>query len=263
MGSVYFMYVDECGDPGPFDPAKPASVQGTSFFILTGFIVPAQDWRNYLSAMVEIRRHLKAQFGFPIRAELHGQELVHARGNRLLKEMPRRVRTELYRQLLEMVVRRMPDARLLNIYANKTNLRSPAASADTLQERAWMYLIQRFENFLSKRQEPALGLVFSDETNEANIRKLLRRMRVYNPVPSQFAGYRMMPIVQIVEDPIIRQSRHSYFVQIADLCAHALYRRMNPRGSLKRFNIDRLFEVLQPLLLREASRSDEHGIVYL
>lgn len=174
---MYFMYVDESGDPGQWDAAKPAAQQGTSYFILTGFILPASEWRNYLSAMVEIRRQIKLKYGVPVRAELRGSTFIYPR--------------------------------------------------------------------------------------EVKIRRVLRRMRVYNPVPSMYQGYYHNPVLRVVEDAVIRKSQHSYFIQVADLIAHALYRKEHCKGSYRQFNIDRLFEAIRPLLLREASRSDMDGIVRL
>jgi hypothetical protein len=107
------------------------------------------------------------------------------------------------------------------------------------------------------------GIIFADETNEVKIRRILRKMRVYKPVPSLYCGYYHNPIRQVVEDPVIRQSQHSYFIQVADLIAHALYRKEHRKGSYRRFNVDRLFDTIRPLLLSEASRSDPEGIVRL
>ncbi len=257
------MYVDECGDPGGWDPARSPDVQGTSFFILTGLIVPADRWRDYLSALVDIRRFVKLKYGYPVRAELRGSEIIHPRGNPALKQIPRKIRVSLYRDVLEMVSSRLSYARILNVYVDKKKPRYVSTSSADLEVRAWQFLIQRYENFMAHQEERAIGLIFADETNEVKIRKLLRRMRVYNPIPSNFRGYYLRPIDCIVEDPVMRQSHHSYFIQIADLDAHALYRREHRKGSLRSFNVDRLFELLRPLLHLPASRSDPDGIVRL
>jgi hypothetical protein len=206
------MYVDESGDPGQWDAAKPASQQGTPYFILTGFILPAREWRNYLSAMVEIRRQIKLKYGVPVRAELRGSTLIHPRGDTQLKQLPRRQRVALYREVLETVVARMPDARVLNIYVDKLQPRYSSTSNADLQARSWTFLIQRFDTFLRKQGDAPVGLIFADETNEVKIRRVLRRMRVYNPVPSMYQGYYHNPVLRVVEDPVIRKSQHSYFI---------------------------------------------------
>ncbi len=260
---MYFMYVDESGDPGHWDPAKPPSQQGTSYFILTGVILPAREWRNYLTALVDIRRQIKLRYGVPMRVELRGSILINPRGDRRLKELPRRLRVMLYRELLETVAVRMPAAKVVNIYVNKLQPRYASTSNVDLQMRSWTYLIQRYDTFLKRQEDAPVGIIFADETNEVKIRRILRKMRVYNPVPSVYQGYYHNPVLRVVEDPVIRQSQHSYFVQLADLIAHALYRKEHPKGSYRQFNVDQLFDAIQPLLLREASRSDPDGIVRL
>ncbi|MGL4612083.1 MAG: DUF3800 domain-containing protein [Trueperaceae bacterium] len=124
-------------------------------------------------------------------------------------------------------------------------------------------LAQRFQTYLQKSCNASLGMIFADETNEVKIRRLIRKMRVYNPVPSYFGGHRSMPITNSVEDPVMRSSDHSYFVQIADLTSHALYRKLYPKGSYRQYNVDKLFELLNSILLIEASKSDPQGIVHL
>jgi hypothetical protein len=260
---VYFMYVDESGDPGQWDPSKPASQQGTAYFILTGLILPAREWRNYLSAIVDIRRAIKMQYGVPVRTELHGATLINPRGNRHVKRLPRRMRVALYRDVLEAVTVRMPQAKVLNIYVDKLRPRYPSTQTADLQTRSWTFLIQRFDTFLKSQEGTPLGIIFADETNEVKIRRILRKMRVYNPLPSLYCGYYHNPIRQVVGDPVIRQSQHSYFIQVADLIAHALYRKEHRKGSYRHLNVDRLFDIIHPLLLREASRSDPEGIVRL
>ncbi len=86
-------------------------------------------------------------------------------------------------------------------------------------------------------------------------------MRVYNPVPSHFGGIYQAPTDNILEDPFARNSQHSYFIQAVDCIAHTLYRREFPKGSLKKFGVDKLFDYVEPLLLKEANKSDKDGIV--
>jgi hypothetical protein len=263
---MYFMYVDESGDPGFPDPDKPPEMQPSQHYILTGFIIPAEEWRNYLTAIVDIRKQLKTQFGLPVRTELHGAELINPRGNLIYKSAfrHRRARTDCYHVSLSSFCARLPRAKIVNIHVNKRNPRYPSTvTVDDLEELAWSRLAQRFQTYLQKTSGNSLGMIFADETNEVKIRRLIRKMRVYNPVPSQFGGSLSMPITNIVEDPVMRNSEHSYFVQIADLTSHALYRKLYPKGSYRQYNVDKLFDLLDGILLKEASRSDAQGIVHL
>jgi hypothetical protein len=65
----------------------------------------------------------------------------------------------------------------------------------------------------------------------------------------------------ILEDPFSRSSHHSYFIQTTDVISHLLYRKEYPKGSLKKYNLDKVFELLEPILIKKASKNDPLGIV--
>jgi hypothetical protein len=53
----------------------------------------------------------------------------------------------------------------------------------------------------------------------------MRKMRRFEHVPRRWGtGTLSVPVQRLVEDPNDRESRDSYFVQIADLCAFAAHR---------------------------------------
>lgn len=101
----------------------------------------------------------------------------------------------------------------------------------------------------------------ADGLEDMEVRGLLRKMRVYNPIPSKFGGYRDIPAQNVIEDIFNRDSRHSYFIQAVDTIAHLLYRREYPKGSLKKHGVDLWFELLEPLLVKQAAQLDPFGIV--
>jgi hypothetical protein len=139
---------------------------------------------------------------------------------------------------------------------NKADVQS-----ENIQLLAWNRLIQRFDAFL-KRKENAKGFIISDDTNSMVLNKLVRKMRVENPVISHFVGTGYhLPTNNIIEDIFERRSLDSYFIQTVDVIAHCLYRMEHPKGSLRKFGVHHFFTNLEPVLLKEASRNDELGIV--
>jgi len=46
-----------------------------------------------------------------------------------------------------------------------------------------------------------------------------------------------------------------------DVIAHVLYRKEYPKGSLKKFGLEHFFDILEPVLLKEAAKGDDFGIV--
>jgi len=257
------MYVDESGDPGIVDDTCDAIAQPSIHYILTGIIVADVDWRDYLSALVDIRRDLRCTYGYPIRDELKGAELINPRNNSTLRTLNRQKRTELYYDFLNAIALRLNRARVLNVHVNKAQPRYNATvGSSNIEEWAWKCFIQRFENFLRKDGNQT-GIIFADDTNEVKVRRLLRMMRHYNPIPNRYGYSYSTPIVNIIEDPVMRDSKQSYFVQVSDMIAHSLYRKLYPKGGYRRYNVDRLFDLVDPILLKQASVTDSQGIVNL
>jgi hypothetical protein len=75
-------------------------------------------------------------------------------------------------------------------------------------------------------------------------------MRIYNPVPnmcSQYTGgYRQLPLARIAEDPSIRNSHHSYFIQAADAAAFSLYQWYSPSKYVRKKGARQYFRRLDP-----------------
>jgi Protein of unknown function (DUF3800) len=162
----------------------------------------------------------------------------------------------------------LADLSVVNVLVNK-NGKPP--SYDVF-ESAWVCLIQRFENTLSHRNFPGprnpddRGMIFPDYTDTKRVVRLMRKMRHFNPIPSQpqFATrYRNLPMNSVIEDPSFRDSCDSFFVQAADLVAYLLYQKHHPNGYMKEKGGHRYFERLDPILCTVASSTDPQGIVRL
>jgi hypothetical protein len=136
-------------------------------------------------------------------------------------------------------------------------------------QNAWGTLFQRFENTLLHGNFPGgfkddYGLVLTDATAGEKLSRMVRRMAVYNPIPSSFgAPARNIPIVRVIEDPYGKNSKSSLPIQMADVCAYFLHQRFKPNAYINRKNADRYFDRLQPVLNVSASRFDPLGIVKL
>jgi hypothetical protein len=109
----------------------------------------------------------------------------------------------------------------------------------------------------------------ADEGREREITAAVRRMHVYNPIPSRYGEWssgsrtQNIPAVRIIEDPVFKRSDRSYLLQLADFVAFALLKReVSPTPTVERYKIHAMFEeTLAGKCFRDASRSDPLGIV--
>lgn len=243
------MYVDESGDPGKFMGSN------SPHYILSGLIISIDDWTNAIDRLVKFRELVQQQTGLSKRVEIHSSEVIRPHKLDAYKVIHKSVRVQLLKSFVAEMHNFFPNSKIINICLNKTAL----PQYDEYQEVAWKRLIQRYDTFLKKSK--AKGVIIADDTNEAALRKLIRKMRVYNPIESRFGGLHNPLINNIIEDIFHRSSTHSYFIQAVDAIAYCLYRKEYPKGSLKKFGFQYLFDSLDGLLLKEAAANDPQGIV--
>jgi hypothetical protein len=111
--------------------------------------------------------------------------------------------------------------------------------------------------------------IFADEGREFEITKALRKMHVYNPIPSQLGGWangsftRNITTDRIIEDPVFKPSHRSYFIQLADCVAFALLKsEVPPTPVIKKYGIPEMFEdALSGVCFVDASPREHLGIV--
>lgn len=253
---MYLIYVDESGDIGLINsPSR--------YFVLSGFVIHELRWNDVLDSIIAFRRSLRSTYGLKLREEIHAARFMFRPGG--LARIPKHVRLKILREVLEFQAT-LPDVNVINIVVDKNG---KAPTYDVF-ENAWNCLIQRFHNTLSHRNFPGpqnpvdFGLLVSDKTDEPKLRALVRRMRRYNPVPNRgTSGYRQILLTTLVEDPVHRDSLHSYFIQLADVNAYFLMQKLKPSKYIYKKGARNYFDRLNPILCRVASSTNPQGIVML
>ncbi len=255
---MYLMYVDESGDVG-------LSNSPSRYFVLTGLVIHELRWRDTLDQLVAFRRQMRSKYGLHLRDELHAAALITSPG--ALSRIKRYDRLAIVREFADELAQ-IADINVINIVVDK---QGKSAGFDVF-EWAWKSLIQRFENTISHRNfrgpqnSDERGIILPDNTDGQKLQRLLRKMRHYNPVPNQAAfgsGYRNLRLQAIIEDPWLKDSAHSYFVQAADLCCYLLYQHLEPNAYMKKKSGQNYFQRLDPILCKVVSRTDPMGIVRL
>lgn len=244
---MYLMYVDESGDTG-------ITNSPTRYFVLSALIVHELRWASALDQIVAFRRRMRDKFGLLMSDEIHAAGMINK--PKALVRIPRNDRLTILRALVDEIAK-LPDVTVMNIVFEKGR----ASSSDVIFDRTWQYLIQRFENTLSHRNFPVKdnpedrGLIVCDKTDD-RLNRLLRRMRRYNPVPNQTgAGYRDLHLKYIVEDPVHRDSRHTYFLQAVDTVAFFLYQVVAPNAFIRKRGARLYYTRLEPIACHVISRN--------
>lgn len=235
---MYFLYVDESGDPGRYTGSN------TPHFILSGLLLPEQDWAAGLARMLAFREAVKTATGLAKKVEFHSSELIRPHKLEAYKRIHKSVRVRLLKDFVGQLPTFFPTGRILNVCLDKQQV--PAGG--NYLELAWRRLLRGFDDFLRDQQQ--LGLVIADDTNEPALRLLFRAMR-----------REKQPITAIMEDVVCRQSVHSYYVQAVDAIAFCLYQQEYGKGSTRKFDLHQLFKTLDTLLLKEAAPLDPQGII--
>lgn len=255
---MYLMYVDGSGDSGLQNaPSR--------YYILTGLVVHELRWQQYFDQIVDFRRRMRASFGLRLADEIHASAMMTKPGP--LVRIKRNDRLTILRAFADELAS-MPDISFIQVVIDK---QGKPLGYDVFQ-MAWKALLQRFENTIVYRNFPGpanpdeKGVLYSDNTDNRRVTQVLRQVRRYSPVPNQprfGIGYRNLLVRNLVEDPTFRDSRHSYFIQAADLCAYLLKQYLGHRSYFKKKGARSYFRRLDPVLCKVASSADPLGVVRL
>ncbi|SRR6266540_1424244 len=277
--SVRILYVDES-----YDSQK---------FCLSAIAIRHSEWKECFDRIREHRQQLKQDHGIFMRKEIHASEFVAGRGKISDRVINKWLRSRIFFGLLDLVAS-LPKVLVFNICLDPKRHPDP-------QMTAWDRLINRIERTMlefERRELPlrrglaskaqaavspkefeeldlrlnlyrARTIIAADEGRELEITRALRKMRVFNPIPSKYGqwapGQTTQNIVaeRIIEDPVFKSSARSYFIQLADCVAFALLKReTKPVAHISKYGIDKMFdETIAKVCYRAASPRDRLGIV--
>jgi hypothetical protein len=214
---MFFAYFDESGDSG-MGPKSP-----TQAFALACILIHDRQWLSALDQTVAFRRYLRDKFHIPLTAEIKAAWLIHNSGDMRQAGLTYPARMAAYKAAMRFQ-RKAAVFKVFSIIIKKSEI---TARDKDPREIAWHYAIQRLERFASVNHETIH--VIPDEGHGDFIIKKIRAMRRFNFVPSKFGGKPLQRnAYNIIEDASERNSKRSYFIQLADLNAYASFRMVYP-----------------------------------
>lgn len=235
---MWFAYIDESKEPG-------------KFCNYTALITTGDLWADTFTKVKAFRQGLRDDHGIYLAYELHAWKFVPGRGRPSNRPILKPERAEIFNKVMNFVA---SSQRFVVVSSCSTN-----------QTFALERLLNRINTTASKKKQKAL--LFFDEGDEVDITKRLRRLRVYNPIPSNRGVWQAtgkasknMPLECILEDPIFKDSKQSYFIQLADFCAYALLRSERPLASRSAYGIDKSYDLLRPACRKFISPGDHRGL---
>jgi Protein of unknown function (DUF3800) len=213
---MYIAYVDESGDDG---------ADGSRTYALGCVMVDAESWTASFDGLIAFRRFVRECYGIPVRAELKANYLLRNGGPLREHPLPARARFRLYRA--HMRIQAKLGLTSFAVVINKQKAAKKFGTNRASSDIAWEYLLQRLERRATK--EDTQILVVHDDGDASTVRQRVRKARRAGSAGSAFGtGSIKVPFTRLLDDPIARDSRQSYFVQLADLNAYAAFRRLHP-----------------------------------
>jgi hypothetical protein len=211
---MYIAYVDESGDDGP---------KGSQSYALGCVMIDADDWTDTFDRMIAFRRFVRQRYGIPVRAELKANYLLRNGGTLRKNSLPERARYRLYRAHMRIQPKLGMTSFAVVIDKKKAAKKFGAARASS--DVAWEYLLQRLERRATK--ESTQIMIVHDEGDATTVRKRVRKTRRAGTAGSAFGtGSISVPFTRLLDDPVPRDSKQSYFLQLADMNAYAAFRRL-------------------------------------
>lgn len=256
-------YYDESGDDGYPKYSSP-------LFVLSAIYFHYLNWRPSFETILEFRRNLSSTYKFPVQWELHTRHFLTNKNPFLslrLSDADRINIVDLYCDLIASL-----DIKTINIVIVKPKINSPNYQ---VLDTALKYSVQRIENDLNPALNPEEKfIIITDPGRVGKMRKTTRRIQRINYIPSMYSpqSYRR-EIKSLIEDPLPKDSKESYFIQISDLISYIVYlygitltgagnRAKRLPSSIDQAKITDWMDRLKPSLNLLASGSDSYGVVF-
>jgi len=208
---MYLVYIDESGDPG-------VTNSPTSSYILSGVKIPAEHWHNAQAKLHSFRQRMRDHLGLKLSSEIHAAEFLGGAKVFMGLESRQRLRVALW---LMKELGEVPGLSCHSVACLKQAEPEPV-------QACWRHLMA---DLTSSSTGPMLLIADVGEVDTIKIAMAAFR-----------AGHPRQTL--IIEDPFHRDSKHSYFLQAADLVAYLQRQRHHPNALFRARQPEELFSML-------------------
>jgi len=254
-------YFDEAGDDG-------FPIYSSPLFVLSCVYFHYQDWQSNFQKFKCFKSYLSSKYHFPFYQEIHAREFLTGKGIISQLNYSDTTRVKIIGEIVEFIAEM--DFQIINVVINKTVIKT--ADYQVL-DKAFTYAIQRIENDLNSLDPSSRFMIITDPGRLIKMRTTARKIQQINFLPSRhYPGSYRQEIKRMIEDPLPKDSKESYFIQMADLVSFIVYHYMRAKLSIGKFPnrmpcevtdllIEAWLEKIKPRLNLKASGSSPFGIV--
>lgn len=258
---MYISYYDEAGDDGYPKYSSP-------IFTLTNMYVSYEDWKTVFNSIYDFRRYLRLQYNFPIKLEFHTKKFILNKIPYRNMNLSNKERIIIIEELCKFVSRL--KIRVINVVINKKAIKKKDYK---VLETSLKYSVQRTINDLKKIHPDKKFMIITDEGRVGKMRSITRKVQRINYIPSLFGNYSYrQDVLNLIEDPLPKNSKESYFIQISDLVSFIVYLyalnhlkagsfHNRLPGEINEGKIKNWMKLLSGCLNLEASKENEFGVV--
>jgi hypothetical protein len=241
---MHLIYIDDSKDD-----------QGGGPVVFSGLAVPVEGWRDTFQLIKAYRQELKQRYGIALKYELHATDFVRGKGSLgAPRIVPKGLRCAIFKDTIRFIAEQLPGVRAFHVSF-------PISREDWAFER----LLNRINRTMHTWKSHAL--LICDEGKEGYYTGMVRRMGAFNPIPSAYGAWedgsttKNIVIDRIIEDPIFRVSRKSYFIQMVDFCAYALLRQDRPTPYSLKYGLDQAFQRMPQIGIKETAPTDPQYVI--
>jgi hypothetical protein len=206
-------YYDESGDDGYPKYSSP-------LFALSSLYMHYMQWQVNFERIRDFRRQLRQDFGLPVKAEFHTKYFVLGKRPYRSLGLSEADRLEIMGLTADLVG--SLELKCISVVISKPDLRQ---GFNSVLDTALKFSVQRIENDLDPARNPTERfMIITDPGRVGAMRSTTRRVQRVNYIPSRYgpAPYRR-EISALIEDPMQKDSKESYFIQLADFMAYVVY----------------------------------------
>ena len=225
-------------------------------------------WEDQFQNIRDWRRRARVANAIPVSKELKGEKLLSGRGRyKNGKDQLTHIEAAAaYRAMLSDTAF-LPDLSITTVVGTPASFLFGHRSLEALV----IALFQRMRRTCAEQNRN--GMVFFDQ-GHGEYRKLYRKSRVYLPTGSRQKDWGQgqatvnLPLDNFTKDANIKESEHSFFIQLADLVSHAAFLKLKEeQGRLTPWQAatvaHTLYEAIPLRVLNTRASGDPQGIVRL